>query len=71
MMTDERFFYDYKPNLGHSEGAAGLSSVIKAVLALEKKTIPPNIKFAKPNLDSESGLSFVFGPSTLCLALEN
>ncbi|KAK0385887.1 hypothetical protein NLU13_7064 [Sarocladium strictum] len=40
-----------KPNLGHSEGAAGLSSVIKAVLALEKKTIPPNIKFAKPNLD--------------------
>ncbi|KAF9763194.1 hypothetical protein IL306_003222, partial [Fusarium sp. DS 682] len=33
-----------KPNLGHSEGASGLSSLIKAVLALENHTIPPNIK---------------------------
>ncbi|KAI1759369.1 hypothetical protein GGR53DRAFT_513765 [Hypoxylon sp. FL1150] len=38
-----------KPNIGHSEGASGLSSVIKAILALEHKTIPPNIKFSKPN----------------------
>jgi acyl transferase domain-containing protein/NADPH:quinone reductase-like Zn-dependent oxidoreductase len=38
-----------KPNLGHSEGASGLTSVIKAVLALENQTIPPNIKFTKPN----------------------
>jgi acyl transferase domain-containing protein len=38
-----------KPNLGHSEGASGVSSIIKAVLALENKTIPPNIHFTTPN----------------------
>ncbi|KPM42830.1 Lovastatin diketide synthase LovF [Neonectria ditissima] len=38
-----------KPNLGHSEGSAGITSVIKAVLALQHKTIPPNIKFNDPN----------------------
>ncbi|KAF5641441.1 polyketide synthase [Fusarium tjaetaba] len=38
-----------KPNLGHSEGSAGLSSVIKCVLALEHQTIPPNIKLVNPN----------------------
>jgi acyl transferase domain-containing protein len=40
-----------KPNLGHSEGASGLTSLIKAVLALENHTIPPNIKFNQPNPD--------------------
>lgn len=40
-----------KPNLGHSEGASGLTSLIKAVLALENRTIPPNIKFNNPNPD--------------------
>lgn len=39
-----------KPNIGHSEGASGLSSLIKTVLALEHKIIPPNIRFNKPNL---------------------
>ncbi|XDG05435.1 hypothetical protein ABKA04_005050 [Annulohypoxylon sp. FPYF3050] len=38
-----------KPNLGHSEASAGISSLMKAVLALEHKTIPPNIKFEVPN----------------------
>ncbi|KAI0898853.1 hypothetical protein F4806DRAFT_493360 [Annulohypoxylon nitens] len=38
-----------KPNVGHCEGSAGLASLIKAVLALENKTIPPNIKFSTPN----------------------
>lgn len=38
-----------KPNVGHSEGASGLTSLIKAVMALENDTIPPNIKFNKPN----------------------
>ncbi|KAL9122555.1 MAG: hypothetical protein Q9187_000886 [Circinaria calcarea] len=33
-----------KPNMGHSEGAAGISAVLKAVLALEHRTIPPSIK---------------------------
>jgi acyl transferase domain-containing protein len=38
-----------KPNVGHSEGASGITSLIKAVLALEHETIPPNINFSKPN----------------------
>ncbi|TID07622.1 Compactin diketide synthase mokB [Colletotrichum higginsianum] len=38
-----------KPNLGHAEGASGLSSIIKMVLALENSTIPPNINFKTPN----------------------
>ncbi|KAJ5161517.1 type I iterative polyketide synthase, partial [Penicillium capsulatum] len=38
-----------KPNFGHSEGASGLTSVIKAVLALEHRLIPPNIHFHAPN----------------------
>ncbi|GAB1201010.1 hypothetical protein APSETT444_010394 [Aspergillus pseudonomiae] len=38
-----------KPNVGHSEGASGITSIIKCVLALEKKTIPPNVHFHKPN----------------------
>ncbi|KAL8869580.1 MAG: hypothetical protein Q9174_004171, partial [Haloplaca sp. 1 TL-2023] len=33
-----------KPNLGHTEGASGLLSIIKTALALEKRIIPPNIK---------------------------
>lgn len=38
-----------KPNLGHSEGASGLVSIIKMVMALENRTIPPNIRFTTPN----------------------
>ncbi|KAI9037118.1 lovastatin diketide synthase LovF [Aspergillus affinis] len=38
-----------KPNLGHSEGASGITGVIKSVLALEHQTIPPNIHFKDPN----------------------
>ncbi|KAI0096719.1 fatty acid synthase S-acetyltransferase [Nemania sp. FL0031] len=38
-----------KPNLGHSEGASGLTSLIKMTLALEHRIIPPNIGFTTPN----------------------
>jgi acyl transferase domain-containing protein/SAM-dependent methyltransferase len=38
-----------KPNLGHSEGASGLTALIKGVLTLENQKIPPNIKFSSPN----------------------
>ncbi|KAL8848907.1 MAG: hypothetical protein Q9221_006065 [Calogaya cf. arnoldii] len=38
-----------KPNVGHTEGASGLVSLIKAVMSLENRTIPPNIKFNTPN----------------------
>ncbi|KAK8030030.1 polyketide synthase [Apiospora rasikravindrae] len=49
-----------KPNLGHSEGTSGLSSIIKVVLALEHGEIPatigvkkinPSIKLDEWNLD--------------------
>ena len=38
-----------KPNLGHAEGASGITSILKMVLALEKQVIPPNINFNKWN----------------------
>ncbi|KAK8017706.1 hypothetical protein PG993_014032 [Apiospora rasikravindrae] len=38
-----------KPNLGHGEGASAITSIAKAVLSLENKTIIPNIKFVTPN----------------------
>ncbi|GFN14344.1 polyketide synthase [Aspergillus tubingensis] len=49
-----------KPNLGHSEGASGLSGLIKIILALENKIIPatvgvkvinPRIKCREWNVD--------------------
>ncbi|KAL2855595.1 hypothetical protein BJX68DRAFT_216696 [Aspergillus pseudodeflectus] len=53
-----------KPNLGHSEGASGLSSIIKMVLALENETIPPNINFTTPNP------KIPFGPARLHVPVE-
>ena len=38
-----------KPNIGHLYQAAGLASVIKAVLAMEHKIIPPMIHMDSPN----------------------
>ncbi|KAG6168183.1 Type I Iterative PKS [Claviceps purpurea] len=38
-----------KPNVGHTEAASGLVSLLKAVKALEHHVIPPNIKFTTPN----------------------
>ncbi|OHE91655.1 beta-ketoacyl synthase domain-containing protein [Colletotrichum orchidophilum] len=49
-----------KPNIGHGEGASGLSSVIKMVLALENSTIPPNINFKTPNPRISPDMIWVF-----------
>ncbi len=38
-----------KTNVGHMEGASGLAGLIKAVYALEKGQIPPNLWFEKAN----------------------
>ena len=40
-----------KSNIGHLEGASGIVSIIKATLALEKGTIPPNADYRYPNPD--------------------
>ena len=50
--TDERGFCavgSIKPNIGHLDAAAGVSSLIKTVLALKHRLIPPTINFERPN----------------------
>jgi acyl transferase domain-containing protein len=49
-----------KPNLGHSEGASGLTSFMKTIMAVEKGIVPLNISFKNPNPKipfSEGGLT--------------
>ncbi|MET0283871.1 MAG: beta-ketoacyl synthase N-terminal-like domain-containing protein [Polyangiales bacterium] len=38
-----------KPNLGHTDAASGLMSVIKAASALSARTLPPLANFSTPN----------------------
>lgn len=38
-----------KTNLGHLEGASGIASLIKTVLALQHQAIPPHLHFQQPN----------------------
>ncbi|MEK5467298.1 amino acid adenylation domain-containing protein [Paenibacillus sp. FSL P2-0089] len=38
-----------KPNIGHLVGASGMSSLIKLILSLENKQIPPTVNFESPN----------------------
>ncbi|WP_265445534.1 non-ribosomal peptide synthetase [Acetivibrio straminisolvens] len=38
-----------KTNIGHLDAAAGVSGLIKTVLALKNKIIPPSLNFKKPN----------------------
>uniref|UniRef100_UPI0028D42155 type I polyketide synthase n=1 Tax=Streptomyces kroppenstedtii TaxID=3051181 RepID=UPI0028D42155 len=38
-----------KTNIGHAEAAAGIAGLIKAVLCLENKTVPPNLHLNNPN----------------------
>ena len=38
-----------KSQIGHLKSAAGAAGIIKAALALDKKVLPPQINFTKPN----------------------
>lgn len=46
---DRLFIGSIKSNIGHLEGASGLAQITKAVFALEKGEIPPNLWYNKPN----------------------
>ena len=38
-----------KSNIGHLKGAAGAAGLLKAILALRDKVLPPSVNFAHPN----------------------
>jgi acyl transferase domain-containing protein len=50
-----------KTNIGHLDNAAGVTGLIKTVLALQHKVIPPSLHFEKPNpaIDLESSPFYV------------
>ncbi|WP_225409748.1 non-ribosomal peptide synthetase/type I polyketide synthase [Stigmatella hybrida] len=50
-----------KTNIGHLDAAAGIAGVIKTVLALQHRELPPTLHFERPNpkLDLTSGPFFV------------
>lgn len=50
-----------KGNLGHTESAAGVMGLVKALLCLERQTIPPQAGFdtLNPRIDAAGGLAIV------------
>ncbi|MFO0233783.1 MAG: type I polyketide synthase, partial [Burkholderiales bacterium] len=54
-----------KPNIGHLDTAAGVASLIKTVLALEHRQIPPTLHFRTPNPECRFESSPFFVNATL------
>jgi amino acid adenylation domain-containing protein len=50
-----------KPNIGHLDAAAGISGLLKVVLALQHQQLPPSIHFesANPKIDFDDGPLYV------------
>src|SRR5439155_22753225 len=38
-----------KPNIGHLDAAAGAAGLIKAILMVKHRTVPPVLHFKRPN----------------------
>jgi natural product biosynthesis luciferase-like monooxygenase protein/amino acid adenylation domain-containing protein len=54
-----------KTNIGHLDTAAGIAGLIKTVLALEHKAIPPSINYERPNPKIDFAKSPFFVNTTL------
>ena len=52
-LADSFGFLQIKSNIGHSECSAGISGLVKAVLAIEKGVIPGTPTFITPNPKSK------------------
>ena len=55
-----------KTNIGHLDAAAGIAGLIKAILVLQHKQIPPTLHFKEPNpnIDFENSPFFVINKLT-------
>ena len=68
LSTDDRQFCaigSLKSNIGHTGEAAGIMSLIKTVLALQHREIPPSLHFEEPNPQADFPNSPFFVNATL------
>lgn len=56
-----------KSNIGHLDNAAGIAGLIKTVLALRNKKIPPTLHFEKPN----PKIDFANSPFYVCAEIKD
>jgi acyl transferase domain-containing protein/acyl carrier protein len=54
-----------KTNIGHTDAAAGVANLIKTVLALKHRLLPPSLHFAQPNPQIDFANSPFYVNSTL------
>ena len=54
-----------KTNIGHLEAAAGIAGLIKVVLALRHRTIPPHLHLTTPTRSSRLGRAAVAVPTAV------
>jgi acyl transferase domain-containing protein/acyl carrier protein/SAM-dependent methyltransferase len=54
-----------KSNIGHADTAAGIASLLKAIMALRHGQIPPNLHFERPNPENDFAASPFYVPQYL------
>ena len=60
-----------KTNIGHTEAAAGIAGLIKVILALQHKEIPPHVHFTQLNPHIDLDTRYIQIPTTLLPWLAN